>query len=196
MPRPGRREQVLEAAVALFSQKGYHGTTVRDIADESGMLSGSLYAHFGGKEEMLFAIVDKAASEFLAAIEPIVAGPGTAAEKLRAAMGAHLRVVANSLDAATIFLHEWKSLSPERQAVIKAKRRAYEAALAAIIHQGVASGELRPVDEKFARLLVLSAVNWLYEWYDPAGPLGPEAVADKFVQLLLHGLLRGGGGES
>ena len=196
MPRPGRKEQVLEAAAALFSRKGYHSTTVRDIAEESGMLSGSLYAHFAGKEEMLFAIVERSADQFVAAAQPIVHGPGPASAKLRAAMAAHLQVVASSLDAATIFLHEWKVLSPDRRAVVKAKRSAYESLLAQIIHQGVASGEFRPVDEKFARLLVLSAVNWLYEWYDPAGPLGPEAVADKFAQLLLHGLISGGGGES
>lgn len=193
VPRPGRKENVLEAAVTLFSRKGYHGTTVRDIAEESGMLSGSLYAHISSKEDLLFAIVDKAAGEFLAAIEAVASDPGSAAHKLRAAMVAHLRVVAQSLDAATIFLHEWKALSPDRRAIIAQKRRAYERGLARIIREGVASGEFRPVDEKFARLLILSAVNWLYAWYDPAGPLSPEQVADRFAELLLSGLMREGG---
>lgn len=196
MPRPGRKGNVMEAAVSLFSRKGYHGTTVRDIAVESGMLSGSLYAHISSKEDLLFDIVLRAADQFMGALQPIVDRPGSASEKLRAAMAAHLRVVSNSLEAATVFMHEWKALSEERRAVIAEKRNAYEDLLARIIRQGIESGEFRQVDEKFARLLVLSAVNWLYEWYNPAGPLGPEAVADKFAILLLQGLVSEGGGES
>lgn len=188
--RPGRKEHVLEAAVALFSQKGYHGTTVRDIALTSGMLSGSLYAHFAGKEELLFAIVEQAAMQFLTALEPIVEGPGTAAEKLRAALAAHLRVVAQSRDAATIFLHEWRALSPERREPVLAWRKRYEELLGAIIGEGVKSGEFRRIEEPFARLLVLSAANWAYQWYSPDGPLGPEAVADRFADLILQGLIQ------
>jgi len=184
----------VEAAVALFSRQGYHGTTVRDIAEESGMLSGSLYAHISTKEDLLFDIVLGAADQFMAALRPIVDGEGTAAAKLRRAMAAHLRVVADSLPAATVFLHEWKALSPERRAVVAERRAAYEALFADIILRGAATGEFAVADPKFARLLVLSAVNWLYEWYDPAGPLPPEAVADKFADLLLTGLTRRGGG--
>jgi TetR/AcrR family transcriptional regulator, cholesterol catabolism regulator len=195
MPRAGRKENVLEAAVALFSHKGYHGTTVRDIAEESGMLSGSLYAHITSKEDLLFEITRRAANQFMDALEPIVAGPGSAAGKLQAAIAAHLRVVAGSLEAATIFLHEWKALAPERRVVIAERRTAYERLLGQIIRQGVESGEFRPVDEKFARLLVLSAVNWLYEWYDPAGPLGPDEVADRFATLIFGGLMPHEGGS-
>jgi len=189
MARPGRREHVLEAAITLFSRQGYHATTVRDIARSSGMLSGSLYAHMSGKEDLLFEIVDRAADQFLQAAAPIAGGPGSAAEKLRAAMRAHVRVVAGSLEAATVFLHEWKALSGERREIIAAKRQGYEDLLGSIIRQGVETGEFRPVDGKFARLLVLSAVNWLYEWYDPSGPLMPEAVADKFADIILDGLI-------
>lgn len=196
MARPGRKESVVEAAVTLFSRKGYHGTTVREIGVESGMLSGSLYAHIASKEDLLYEIVLRAADQFLSAMAPIVEGPGTWSEKLRRAMAAHVRVVSGSLEAATVFMHEWKALSPDRRAIYQEKRNAYERLLATIIRQGIASGEFRPLDEKFARLLVLSAVNWLYAWYDPEGPLGPEAVADKFADLLLQGFMREGGGSS
>jgi AcrR family transcriptional regulator len=193
LPRQGRRENVLEAAVALFSRKGYHGTTVREIGDEAGMLSGSLYAHITSKEELLYEVVLAAAEQFLAAIKPIAEGPGPAGEKLRQAMRAHLLVVAGNLEAATVFTNEWQALSPARQAVYLEKRNAYEALLAGIIRQGIDSGEFRHLDEKFARLLVLSAVNWLYAWYNPHGPLGPEVVADNFADLILQGFSNGGG---
>lgn len=188
MPRPGRKEQILEAAVALFSQNGYHATTVRDIADESGMLSGSLYAHINSKEDLLFEIVDRGANDFLLALEPVAYGPGSASQRLEAAMAAHISVVARSLPTATIFLHDWKALEKDRRDRILAKRSRYESLLAHIIRDGVNSGEFRPVDEKFARLLVLSAVNWLYEWYDPEGPLAPDEIAARFAELILRGL--------
>ncbi|HWI65259.1 MAG TPA: TetR/AcrR family transcriptional regulator [Symbiobacteriaceae bacterium] len=197
MPRHGRKEDVVAAAVALFSRKGYHGTTVRDIALESGMLSGSLYAHIESKEDLLYEIVLGAAERFMAAVGVALDSRQPAAAKLRGAMKGHLRVMAESREAAAIFMHEWKALSPERRAVIAEKRRNYEGAFAAIIAEGVAVGDFRPVDEKFARLLVLSAVNWLYQWYDPSGPLGPDAVADRFADLIVHGLVsHKGGGES
>lgn len=193
MPRPGRKEQVMEAALSLFSQKGYHGTTVRDIAEESGMLSGSLYAHVASKEEILFELVVRAADQFMVALTPIVDGPGTASEKLRRAMAAHIKVVAGSLEAATVFLHEWKALSPERGALILERRKQVDQLFARIIAQGIAAGEFRDLDPRFARLLVLSACNWLYAWYDPEGPLQPEEIADQFSHLLLRGFLRAGG---
>ncbi|HYF91814.1 MAG TPA: TetR/AcrR family transcriptional regulator [Symbiobacteriaceae bacterium] len=196
MPRPGRKDDLVAAAIALFSAKGYHGTTVRDIALETGMLSGSLYAHIQSKEDLLFEIVLRAADQFMAAIGPIVASDRPAAAKLRDAMQAHLRVMAQGRDAAAIFMHEWKALAGARRSVIASKRREYERALGAIIRQGVAEGEFRAVDEKFARLLILSTVNWLYQWYDPDGPLGSDEVADRFLDLILRGLIRGGGGES
>ncbi len=189
MPRPGRKENLLEAAVSLFSRKGYHGTTVRDIAVEVGMLSGSLYAHISTKEDLLYEIVLRASDQFTAAVEPIVGSEGSASEKLRRAMAAHIGVVAQSLEGATVFMHEWKALCDERRQVIAEKRNAYERLFAQIIRQGIESGEFHPVDEKFSRLLILSAVNWLYEWYNPGGPLGPEAVADKFADLLLEGMI-------
>lgn len=196
MPRPGRKEEVVAAAVTLFSRKGYHGTTVRDIALESGMLSGSLYAHIDSKEDLLYEIVLGAADWFMAVMASVLKTPAPASTKLREAMKGHLRVMAESREAAAIFMHEWKALSPERRAVVAEKRRAYEGAFAEIIAQGVVAGEFRAVDAKFARLLVLSAVNWLYQWYDPSGPLGPDAVADRFADLIVHGLVKGkGGGE-
>ena len=191
MGRPGRKENVLEAAVSLFSRKGYHSTTVRDIATESGMLSGSLYAHMESKEDLLVEIVNRSAGQFMEALRPIVDGPGAAGDKLRAAMTAHVQVVAGSLEAATVFLHEWKALSPERREVVGRWRREYESLWDRILAEGIASGEFAPVNVRMARLLVLSSVNWLYEWYNPAGPLGPDAIAAEFAELCLNGLRKG-----
>lgn len=194
MPRRGRKEQILAVACRLFSTKGYHATTIRDISEASGILSGSLYAHIKSKEDLLFEITNFGADAFLGSLRPIVNGTGTAEEKLRQGLTAHIRVVADNLEAATVFFHEWKALSKERRTIIQEKRDAYEALWAQILEEGITRGEFNPPDPKFARLLTLSAANWLYQWYRPEGPMDPEEVADRLAINILAGLSNKKGG--
>jgi AcrR family transcriptional regulator len=188
MGRPTRKDLILEVAVRLFSERGFHGTTIREIAEAAGMLSGSLYAHIQTKEDLLYEVVMQAADRFMGAIAPLVSAELPAAEKLRQAMIAHAEVVAASRAHATVFMHEWKALSPDRRAEVAARRKAYEAQLGQILQEGVQRGEFYLIDERMARLLILSAVNWLYEWYDPTGPLTPADVAERYWRLVLDGL--------
>jgi AcrR family transcriptional regulator len=188
MPRPSQKDQILAAARRLFSRKGYHGTTIREIADEAGLLSGSLYAHIQSKEDLLFEIADEGAQAFLAAAASVAGRPGSTAERIREGLRAHVRVVAEHLEAAKVFFHEWQALSDERRAIIQRKRDEYEAYWARLLADGIEEGSLRGDDPKFARLLLLSAANWVYQWYRPDGALKPEEIADRFWQLLMDGL--------
>ncbi|MCL6517276.1 TetR/AcrR family transcriptional regulator [Alicyclobacillus sp.] len=194
MPRPSQREQILAAARRLFREKGYHGTTIREIAEEAGVLSGSLYAHIQSKEDLLFEIADEGARAFLAAAADTERRPGPAVERMRHGLRSHIRVIADHLDAATVFFHEWRSLSGERRAWIQAKRDEYEAFWARLLEAGVAEGALSVADARFARLLLLSAANWVYQWYRPDGALSPEEIADHLWRLLLNGLAAPGAG--
>jgi TetR/AcrR family transcriptional regulator, cholesterol catabolism regulator len=196
MPRVKRKEQILEVACRFFSTKGYHGTTIRDISEASGILSGSLYAHIDSKEDLLFEITDRGAEAFLGSLRPIVEGPGSPREKLKRGLTAHARVVADNLEGATVFFHEWKSLSKERREIIQRKRDEYEALWASIFDEGVEKGEFHGKDPKFARLMLLSAANWLYQWYQPEGPLTPEEIAERFAEILLSGIAVNKEGES
>jgi len=184
-----QREQILIAARRLFSKNGYHGTTIRQIADARGILSGSLYTHITSKEDLLFEIAEEGANAFVQAIGHVTHSSLDSAEKLRAGLAAHIRVISNHLDAAKVFFHEWQALTGQRRAVIQAKRDAYEAAWQAILDEGVANGTFQLRDPKFARLLVLSVGNWVYHWYQPEGGLSPEAIADRFGDVILFGLM-------
>ncbi len=190
MENSQRVKQIHGVAAALFSRDGYHGTTMRQIARELDLQGGSLYAHIAAKEDLLWGIVSEAAAQFLAALRPIAASDLGAADKLRAALRAHVGVVAANLDAATVYFHDWKYLGAERRAVVVAQRDEYEGLFRAIIAEGVANRVFRPdVDAAFAALLVLSVGNWLYQWYRPQGLLAPDDVADRFTDLALGGLL-------
>ncbi|HEY8487572.1 MAG TPA: TetR/AcrR family transcriptional regulator [Thermaerobacter sp.] len=190
-----RREEILTVAGELFRQKGYHATSMQDIAERLQLQRGSLYAHIESKEELLFEIVDRAADRFLAGIEQAWQEGRTARERLRRALAAHMRVIAEHRDTASVFFHEWRFLRDELRRRIQAKRDRYEARWRELIADGMARGEFRPVDPRFAALLALSAVNWSYHWYSPEGPLSPEQVAEAFAGLILQGLETPAGDE-
>ncbi|SFI85065.1 TetR/AcrR family transcriptional regulator [Thermoflavimicrobium dichotomicum] len=189
MARVKRKEEILNIACKLFSQKGYHGTTIRDISDACGILAGSLYAHINSKEDLLYEITVRGARSFLDSLRQVVQSKGPASEKLRQALRAHIRVVAENIEAATVFFHEWKALTGERLQQIQQKRDEYEQMWEEILHEGIRSGEFPALDEKFARLLILSTGNWLYHWYKPDGPLASDEIADRFMNLILTGLM-------
>jgi TetR/AcrR family transcriptional regulator, cholesterol catabolism regulator len=175
-----RKEQIYSTARSMFSE--------RDIARELNMQGGSLYAHIESKEDVLWEIVNRAADQFLGAVEPIVASDRSPADKLREMVRVHVGVVADNLENATVFLHEWKFLSEERRAAVAKRRDRYEHLYRQVIEEGIHSGAFAECDPKMAALLVLSVVNWLPQWYKPSGPLSPAEVADKFSDLILSGL--------
>ncbi len=172
----------MEAATALFGDRGYHGTSIRDIAERTGILSGSLYAHIRTKEDLLYEIVAGAAAQFIGGLERVLDSRASPEEKLRDAMRSHVRVLADNLEGARVFHHEWRALTASRREEIAALRDRYEEMWDEVLR------DLRPVGSRFARLLALSAANWTYVWYDPAGSMSPEEVADRFSELLLHGV--------
>jgi AcrR family transcriptional regulator len=186
-----RREQIEDVASALFSNRGYRATSMRDIARELDIRGASLYAHIPSKEAVLASIVERAAERFHQAIQPIAQGPGTAAERLRRMIETHVRVVAASRERAHVFLFEWTSLGEERREAVARSRDAYEDTFTKVIAEGIAAGELAHADAKMAAIFLLSAMNALAHWYRPDGPLGPEAIAKQYADLFLQGLGRG-----
>ncbi|MBX8466779.1 MULTISPECIES: TetR/AcrR family transcriptional regulator [unclassified Deinococcus] len=184
-----RREQILDSASRLFSERGYHATSMRDLAGDLGMQGGSLYAHISSKEELLIEIVNQASRQFDEALFTLRAEAMPADQKLREAMYRHIRVVADNMDSATVFFHEWKHLSPEAYARVTGWRDTIDAFYRELITQGVQEGTLRAdLDIKMTSYLVLSAVNWAYTWYRPGGSLAPRDVAEQFADMLLGGL--------
>jgi AcrR family transcriptional regulator len=183
-----RREQIEDAASALFSDRGYAATSMRDIARVLDLQGGSLYAHIPSKEAVLASIVEGAAERFHAAVWPIAEGPGTAAGRLRRMVHAHVQVVTEGRERATVFLFEWTFLGTERREAIAAARDAYEGYFRRVIADGVAAGELATEDPRLAAIFILSAMNGLAHWYRPDGPLGPDQIADHYADLFLRGL--------
>jgi TetR/AcrR family transcriptional regulator, cholesterol catabolism regulator len=181
-----RRAELTRAAARLFAQKGYHGTSVADLAEALGVQKGSLYTHIDAKADLLWEVAREGAEAFHAALDA-VPDDGPVLDRIGAALRAHLRVVAEQLDVATVFVREWRYLEGERRDQFVAERRRYEERVRALFREGRDLGLLRPdLDDGAAALLALSAANWAYTWLRPGSET--DELADRFTALLLDGM--------
>jgi AcrR family transcriptional regulator len=185
---PGE-DKISRVACRIFRERGYHQTSMRDIASALGWQPSALYYYYPSKEDLLFSIMDAAVSGLTEMVRDQIVPESSPAERLRQAVTAHVTVIADHLDELSVFLHEMKSMEdPKRREVLIAKRSRYEHIYRDIIHEGIASGEFRSVDPRLARFMILSACNWLYNWYKPEGSYRPEDIATSFCDMLLGGL--------
>jgi AcrR family transcriptional regulator len=183
-----RRQQIEDVASALFRERGYAGTSVRDIAQALNLQGGSLYAHVSSKEDVLWSIVVRAAERFNELVEPIASSAMPPAERLRAMIRAHVMVVTSTQQDAAVFLHEWRLLSTDRRAELQARRDAYEQLFRKVIAQGSAGAAFRKVDPPLTAMAILSALNGIATWYRPDGALTADQIADQHADLFLHAL--------
>ena len=181
-----RRSELTRQAARLFAEKGYHGTSIADLAQAMGVKKASLYAHMEAKSDLLWLVASDGSAAFHAALDAIPEElPAT--EKIRLALRAHLRVVAEQLDVATVFIREWRYLEGERLEQFLAERRRYEQRIRELFREGRELSELRAdLDEQAAALLFLSAANWAYTWLAPGRDT--NEIADRFYALLIDGL--------
>jgi len=157
-----------------------------DLAAAMGVQKGSLYSLTDSKQELLYETMREGAAAFHAGLDALPEN-APATEKIRLALRAHLRVVAEQLDMTTVFTREWRYLEGGRRAEIVEERRRYEERLRALFREGRERGELRvDLDENATALLMLSAANWAYTWLRPGADT--DALADSFAAILIDGI--------
>jgi len=182
----GRKDELTREAARLFAERGFHGTSMDALAQALGVQKGSLYSLTGSKQQLLFETMSAGAKAFHAALDAIPEDE-SAIERVRAALRGHLRVVAEQLDVATVFIREWRYLEGERREEILGERRRYEDRVRALFREGRELGGLRTdLDDATAALLTLSAANWAYTWLQPGRDT--DELADRFYALLVDGM--------
>lgn len=181
-----RRTELKREAARLFAERGYHGTSIGDLAEALGVQKATLYAHIESKQDLLYDTMREGADAFHGALDAIPEQL-PAVEKIQLALRGHLRVVAEQLDVATVFVQEWRYLEGERRDEIVAERRRYEERIRALFREGRELSELRTdLDDGTAALLMLSAANWAYTWLQPGRDT--DELADRFYALLIDGI--------
>ena len=183
---PSTRDRLAVAAARMFAERGYHGTSINDLAAALGLHKSSLYAHINHKADLLADITLTGAAAFHAALDALP-DEAPAGERLELALRAHLGVVRSQLDVATVWLQEWRYLTGEPREIFLAERHRYERRIRDLFEAAVASGELRQdLDLDDATLIFLSVANWAYTWLTADHDVG--ALTAGLLSIMLSGM--------
>lgn len=184
-PRPVRADNrmpaVLDAAAKHFAGRGYAATSMREIAESAGMLAGSLYYHFKGKEDLLAAVYEAGVQQLTDAARAAAERETEPWARLEAACVAHLETLLKQSDYAQVLIRVLPEDVPPVAARLRALRSGYET----LYRELVAALPVPPgTDRRTLRLLLLGALNWSHFWYREDGRDSPRAIARRFLRLV------------
>ena len=182
------REDILEAAAQIFSEKGFHAASMQDIAEAVQLQKASLYHHISSKQEILVAILDQALDLLSARMEAVMALPLPPEEKLRQAMRAYLQTLTEHRELAAVLLLEHRSLEPRYRDRHIPKRDHFEALWRQLIGEGIDAGVFCCTDPVFSTRALLGVMNWTITWYRHEGPLSGAEIAEEYSNLFINGL--------
>ena len=183
------RDGILEAAARIFSEKGFHATSMQDIADAVNLQKASIYHHFSSKQEILLDILDYALDLINSRLELVLSQPLSPDEKLRQAMVTYFQTIAENQNLSAVLLLELRALDPELKTRQASRREKFERLWRDLIIEGKQQGVFNNVDPSLTGRALLGVMNWSVTWYRSDGPRSASEIADLFADLLLHGLL-------
>lgn len=188
-PRDGQasRKRILDEVTRLFVENGYHGTGIQEISEAVGLQRGALYHHIGSKEQLLFEISMTLLRQAMETTEPIVASNDPPDVKLRLLSRALMHHHSAHGDGWSVAIREARFLSDAHRKEVVAARDEFERVWHEVLDDGAARGLWRPVDGVDVRG-ILGMCNYAARWLNPDGPLPPEQIADRYVDLFLDGL--------
>ncbi len=189
-PETTRRAELLQIAGELFATKGYRRTTVRDVADAAGILSGSLYHHFDSKESMVDELLSTFQTELFGHYDEILASDADALTRLERAVRVSFEAIDRHRAEVAIFQNEADQLGQsERFAYLAERNRQSREVWMTLLGDGVASGQLRPdLDVELVYRFIRDTVWVAVRWYRPGGELTHDQVADQYLSILTQGI--------
>jgi TetR/AcrR family transcriptional regulator, cholesterol catabolism regulator len=193
--RRNRRQDVLEAAVRVFHKKGYASASIQDVAEEVGVLKGSLYHYIDSKEDLLARIFEDSAGHFMEMLDEASGLDERPVERLRSFGRSCSLWYLQNIERVAIYATEWKHLTGKRRKEVMKIREAYEQRLAGLIGEVKEAGEAAPdLDVNFATYFIFGALNGLPDWYRRRGPDPAEKIADAYGDQIVNTVI-GGAGE-
>ena len=190
-PRRSKRrgQEIVDIAARIFNEKGYQATSIQEIAEEVGILKGSLYYYIDTKEDLLFGVIKEAYDAALAMVQELEQKEGTPLELIEDLVRGHVDVfVANRVQSA-VFFREFRSLSEERQKTIRDAADVYSGILRTQIQQGQELGEIHAdIDPRLATIGIIGMLNAMSFWYRPDGSATAAEIGREFSRLVIGGL--------
>ena len=192
-PAPvSRRDELLELAAAMFAERGLRATTVRDIADSAGILSGSLYHHFSSKEEMVDELLRGFLDWLFDRYQEIVATEPNPLERLRGLFMASFEAIEHRHAQVVIYQDEAKRLSGQpRFSYVEERNQEQRKMWVDVLNQGIEEGYFRPDIDVDLVYRFIRDTTWVsVRWYQPGGPLTAEQVGQQYLAIVLGGITR------
>ena len=190
-PKPSkrRRQEVMDVAARIFSEKGYEATSIQEIAEEVGILKGSLYYYIETKEDLLFGVIKAAYDAALGVVRELERRDGGALELIEALVYRHAEVFAATQVQSSVFFKEFRALSDDRQKEIREAGDIYSRFLRSQIRRGQDAGEIDPgINPRLAAIGIIGMMNSMAFWYRPDGPATAEQIGSEFSRLVIGGL--------
>ncbi len=179
------RELLVNTAARLFAEEGYNKTNLRKLAEIVGMKAGSIFYHFKGKEEILFAVMKQAIEGLLEALKKDFVKANTPRERLRVLVRTELDMFLGGRSSfGMVLIHEWRSLGEEPQSKLLTMRNEYEAFWNSTLEECQRQGIIK-ADPLVVRRLLNGAFSWVIYWYQEEGRFNFEQLVDEVMLMLV-----------
>ncbi|WP_086592011.1 TetR/AcrR family transcriptional regulator [Hymenobacter crusticola] len=188
--KTNKRQLILDEAAKLFKERGFAGTSMRDLGAQVGMEAASMYNHINSKDEILETICFYVSNTYISHLTEIENTADSYVDKIKALIRLHIRLMVEDGAAVSVGNNDWKYLTGNKLAEFKEARKRYERGFATLIEEGIAAGEFQPVNVSVALFTILSAVRWVELWYRPGRGVSPEELEENIMTILLNGLAR------
>ena len=184
-----RRDKIIQVAARIFAEKGYHGTTLDEIAHELVITKPALYYHIKSKEDLLREIINSILEplETISKVKDLDLSPR---EKLQKIISLMVISGAERQDTTTILFQDISILPKRKRDAIRRREKEIERSVQEILREGQEKGDFVVNDVKIASYGIMGAANWIYRWYNPDGNLTPEQIAERIILLVENGYLK------
>jgi AcrR family transcriptional regulator len=186
--REAKRQAVLQAAAQLFNERGFHATSLDDIAARLNVTKPTLYYYVKNKDEILLQCVKQGLAMTLEGIEASRAAGGNAVDQLRACMRVYAEIVMQPFGMCLIRVGDEEVPEPSRTELRRMKRE-IDHAFRRLVAQGVEEGLLKACDPKLTAFVIAGGLSWIGRWFRPDGPYEPGQIVQQCVDTLLQGML-------
>jgi AcrR family transcriptional regulator len=189
---PKKSEMVHQVVAQLFAKRGYHSTSIREIARQLGMNQSSLYYYFSSKEEILFRLMNEAMDDAMTTLKQICESEISPEEKLSRVLGFYVRYFAGDQDRLTLLVNERDCLGETYRRILIEKERRYVQLFKDIFEELNQTKKAKTIPPQVATFAFFGMVHYTIKWYHRDGPVGLDQLADFFVEMFTCGILRSG----
>jgi len=193
MPRPRnlqKTEEIYQVIARLFAYRGYHSTSMREIARELGMNQSSLYHYFASKQDILFTLMNDAMDDVLAILEEISSTDLLPEDRLNRVLSFYTQYYAGDQERLILLINEMNSLNEEYRSILVGKQRRYVQLIKSILEELAAQDKIKQIDPAIATFAFFGMVHYTIKWYHKDGPVSLDQLADAFVEIFTKGVLR------